>query len=227
MTTPAQPEQPATGPGAPATGEQTATEPTTAPPVDPAGQQPPATGEDGTDWKKHARDWERKSKDNAKRLSDVEQQFAAVRKALGLEGEEDLPEHAQAKLSEAEKRAEEAETRALELAYENTVSRIAATVNADAEALLDSDSFRAAVTEELGDDFDDRELRAAVTKVAKEFAKKPRFAAQRGASRSGADFTGSPGAPPNIDQQIADAEKNRDFGRAIALKRARAAAAGQ
>ena len=214
MTTPAQPETPATGPGAPATGEQTP-EPTT--PVDVQPEQ------DGTDWKKHARTWETKSKANEKKLGEYEQQLNTLKKALGLEAADDLPEHAKQKLTEAEKRAEAAETRAMELAYESTVSRIAATVNADAEALLDSDSFRNAVGEELGEDFDDDDLRKAVTKVAKEFAKKPRFAKQGGASRSGADFTGSPGAPPNIDQQIADAEKNRDFASAIALKRRRTA----
>jgi hypothetical protein len=218
VTTPAQPETPATGPGAPATGEQTP-EPTT--PVD--APQQPATGEDGTDWKKHARSWEKKSKDNERRLSEYEQQLGTLKKALGLEAADDLPEHAKAKLSEAEKRAEAAETRALELAYESTVSRVAATVNADAEALLDSDSFRNAVGEELGEDFDDDDMRKAVAKVAKEFAKKPRFAKSQGSPRSGADFTGSPGAPPNIDQAIADAEKNRDFRTVIALKRRRQA----
>lgn len=218
MTTPAQPEAPATGPGAPATGEQT---PEPATPVD--APQQPATGEDGTDWKKHARNWETKSKANEKRLGEYEQQLNTLKKALGLEGEDDLPEHAKAKLTDAEKRAEAAEERAAELAYESTVTRIAATVNADAEALLDSDSFRSAVGEELGDDFDDDDLRKAVTKVAKEFAKKPRFAKTQGSARSGADFTGSPGAPPNIDQQIAEAEKNRDFRTVIALKRRRQA----
>lgn len=219
MTTPAQPGTPATGPGAPATGEQTV-EPAT--PVTDA--QTPATGEDGTDWKKHARTWETKSKANEKRLSEYEQQLNTLKKALGLEAADDLPEHAKAKLSEAEQRAEAAETRAMELAYESTVSRIAATVNADAEALLDSDSFRSAVGEELGDDFDDDDLRKAVAKVAKDFAKKPRFAKSQGASRSGADFTGSPGAPPNIDQAIADAEKSGDLRQAIFLKRRRASA---
>jgi hypothetical protein len=219
VTTPAQPETPATGPGTPATGEQTP-EPTT--PVTAETQQP-ATGEDGTDWKKYARDWERKSKDNVKKLSEYEQQLNTLKKALGLEGEDDLPEHAKAKLSEAEKRAEEAETRAMELAYESTVSRIAATVNADAEALLDSDSFRNAVGEELGEDFDDDDMRKAVVKVAKEFAKKPRFAKSQGSPRSGADFTGAPSAPPNIDQAIADAEKAGNFSDAIAMKRRRRA----
>jgi len=40
----------------------------------------------------------------------------------------------------------------------------------------------------------------------------------------GADFQGAGGTPPpSLDEQIAEAEKNRDFARAIALKRQRAA----
>lgn len=43
--------------------------------------------------------------------------------------------------------------------------------------------------------------------------------------QSGGDFTGSggPGQAATLDEQIAEAEKNRDFGKAIALKRQRAA----
>lgn len=165
-------------------------------------------------------------KSAAEQASAEQDRLNKVLAALGInaDGEEDLPEHARQRISEYEQRAQEAETRALEMAYASTVTRAATAVGADAEALLDSDSFRDAVGEELGEEFDDAELRAAVEKVAKEFAKKPRFARQQGAARSGADFTGSPGAPPNIDQQIAEAEKKRDFGTAIALKRARARA---
>lgn len=217
MTTPAQPETPVTGPGAPATGEQTP-EPTT--PVT-AETQTPATGEDGTDWKKHARTWESKSKANESALRERDAQLAAMRKALGIESEDDLPEHAKQKLTAAEQRAQEAEEQVAELSYRDAVRSAAPNAGADDEALLDSDSFRAAVGEELGEDFDDAELAKAVAKVAKEFAKKPRFAKAQGSPRSGADFTGAPGAPPNIDQAIADAEKNGKHSDAIALKRRR------
>lgn len=218
MTTPAQPETPATGPGTPATGEQTP-EPTT--PV--TDVQPPATGDDGTDWKKHARTWETKSKANEAALKERDTQLAAMRKALNLETDEDLPEHAKRKLAEYEQKIEEYENKNLEYAYKDAVRSAAPKVGADDEVLLDSDSFRAAVGEELGDDFDDDDMRKAVAKVAKEFAKKPRFAKSQGSPRSGADFTGAPGAPPNIDQAIADAQSKGDFKTAIALKRRRTA----
>jgi hypothetical protein len=114
-------------------------------------------------------------------------------------------------------------------AYENTVIRVARDVGADAEALLDSDSFYHAVREALGEEgFDDDDLKKAVEKHAREYAKKPRFAATQAAPRSGGDFTGGPQAAASIDTQIAEAEKNRDFATAIALKRQRAQAlAGQ
>lgn len=165
-------------------------------------------------------------KQTAQQVTAEQERLNKVLAALGItaDGQEDLPEHAKAKVSEYEQRAQEAEARAVELAYENTVTRVAGTVGADAEALLDSDSFRSAVGDELGDDFGDDDLKKAVAKVAKEFATKPRFAAQRGAARSGADFTGAPASAPNIDQAIADAQSKGDLRAAIALKRARARA---
>lgn len=224
MTTPAQPDQPATGPDAPATGEQTPEQTTTQQqPPKPLGRpntQPepkpsenaepkkPATGEDGPDWKARAREWENRSKANKQQLEQYEQQLASLRKAMGLEGEdgeEDLPEHAQRKLSEAEKAREAAEAERdeikAEVAYEKAVTRIARTANADADALLDSDSFRVAVGEELdriadGDDFTDADLAKAIETVAKEFAKKPRFALTPAPPpRSGGEITGGPPAP--------------------------------
>lgn len=217
MTTPA---QPATGAGAPETGDPS-TEPTAQPTVETVEQ--PATG-DGTDWKARAREWENRSKANNKQLGQYEQQMSAMRKALGIDAEEDLPEHAQQKISEYEQRTEAAEAKAVELAYRDTVRTVAG-ANLDAEALLDSGSFRDAVTEELGDDFTDAELAKAVTKVAKskEFTGSPRFAKHTGAARSGGEFPGGPSSPASIDQQIADAEKAGNHLQVIALKRHRAA----
>ena len=212
MTTPAQPDTGTAG-AAPDTG--------TAPEADPTSEQTaPATGEvnwqaEAEKYKALARKHEQRAKANKQALEE------AQAKGKPAEGEEDW----QAKYEEAQARASEAEVRAVELAYETTVTRIAGTVGADAEALLDSQAFRDAVAEELDDDFDDDDLKAAVEQVAREFATKPRFAAQRGgAGRSGGDFTGAPGAAASIDQQIADAEKRRDFQTAIALKRQKAAA---
>ncbi|WP_067483779.1 hypothetical protein [Actinomadura hibisca] len=213
MTTPVQPD---TGTGdAPDTGTAPTTE---APDID-----APDTGEE-IDWKAEAeknkalaRKHEARAKANKKALDEA---LAKGRPADGEPTVDDLRAQAEADAA----RADAAEARAAELAYETTVTRIARTVGADAEALLDSDSFRSAVVDELDDDdFDDAELRAAVTKVAKQFAKRSRFAASSGPSRSGGEFHGGPGAAASIDQQIADAEKNRDFATAIALKRQRAA----
>lgn len=212
MTTPAQPDTGTAG-AAPDTGTAPETGTTT---------QDAAAATETVDWqaeaekyKALARKHEQRAKTNKQALDDLQA------KAAPAEGEEDW----KAKYEAAEGRASEAEIRAVELTYESTVTRIAGTVGADAEALLDSQSFRDKVAEELDDDgFDDDELKAAVAKHAKEFAKKPRYAAQRASGgASGGDFTGSPGAASSIDQQIADAEKNRDFGTAIALKRQRAA----
>lgn len=216
------PVEPATGTPAPATGD--ASQQPTAPNTDP-GQQP-ATGSD--DWATtfegmspaevkraldNSRKWENRAKTNKAKLDE------ALAKGQPAEGEEDWKTRAE----EADARAEAAEVRAVELAYETTVNRVAREVGADAEALLDSQAFRDAVAEELDDDFDDDDLKAAITAKAKEFVKKPRFAAQRAGGASGGDFTGSPGAAASIDQQIADAEKRKDFQAAIALKRHRAA----
>jgi hypothetical protein len=211
MTTPA---EPATGaPGAPATGS------TSEPPAT-SGQQPATGGQnDATDWATtfegmtpdevkqkldFARKWEKQSKANKTQL---DQLTAAQQAKAGEPTAEDL----QAQLTEATTAREQAEERVAELAYETAVTRIAATAGADPEALLDSDSFRAAVSAELGDDFDDEDLRAAVTKVAKDYAKKPRFAATPAASpRGGADMAG--GTPPpakNRPRSLHEALKSR------------------
>lgn len=193
MTTPA---EPATGtPGAPETGS------TSEPPAN-TGQQPATGGqENATDWatlfegmtpqevKKQlgfARKWENSSKKNFEELE------ALKAKSKQQDGEPTSDDLRQELTSEREKR-EAAEERAALLAYKSTVDSAAAKVGADADALRDSGSFQDAVTELLGDDFDDDDLEAAVTKVAKEYAKKPRFAKQTGPARSGADLPGGPG----------------------------------
>jgi hypothetical protein len=202
MTTPAQPEQSATDSGTPATGEQTP-EQTTAPQQHPKPSENndpprPATGEDGPDWKARAREWETRSKANKQQLAQYEQQLATLKKALGLEsGEEDLPDHIQRKLTEAEQAKEAAEVERdeirAEVAYEKAVARAAKDAGADPDALLDSGSFRAAVGAELDEDgFTDDDLKNAVVKATKEFAKKPRFAANTPPPRSGGEITGGP-----------------------------------
>ena len=200
------PVEPATGTPAPGTGDPS--QQPTAPNPDP-GQQP-ATG--SADWATtfegltpaevkekldHARTWESRAKRNKDALDKL--------KANGKPAEgAPLPEDVQAQLDEAVSAREAAEARAVELTYQTTVTRIAGQVGADAEALLDSQAFRDAVSEELDEDgFDDDELKAAVAKVAKEFAGKPRFsAAPTGPARSGTEINGG---PPGL-RQITEAE---------------------
>lgn len=212
MTTPAQPD---TGAGAaPDTGTG---------PIPTPADTTEATGTDAPDWKAEAEKWqalarkhEERAKANKKALDEA---LAKIRPADGEPTLDDL----RAQLDEATQAREAAEARAAELAYQNTVTQIAAAVGADAEALLDSTSFRDKVADELGEDFDDDELRDAVERLAREFVKKPRFAAHTGPTRSGGEFPGGPAAPASIDQQIAEAQKRRDFTTVIALKRQRAA----
>lgn len=189
MTTPAQPD---TGAGAePDTGS--APEDTTAD----TGQQVDATATDAPDpaaevskWKAQARKHEERAKANKKQLDDL------LAKQQGEPTLEDL----QAQTASERERAEAAEERAAELAYDIAVNRAAAKVGADAEALSDSDRFRREVTEELGDGFDDDDLKAAVQKIAAKFAKDPRFAGGKAPARSGADITGGPGTPRQVTE---------------------------
>lgn len=224
------PDEPATGTPAPDTGD-----PSQQPsPTDDAGQQfaeQPDTG----GWDELIEQW----KSDGLAPGQISERLAASRKHEGrakrykqqldkLNGGGQQPaepeggEDWQAKYEAEQERANTFEGELLETRYENAVNRAAAKVGADAEALLDSQAFRDAVAEQLDEDFDADDLRDAVNKVAKDFARKPRFSAQRGGA-SGGDFTGSPGAAASIDQQIAEAEKNRDFATAIALKRRKAA----
>lgn len=188
MTTPAQPD---TGAGdAPDTGS--APQQQDAPAATDDTRQPDQT-ESATDdvdykaevdkWKALARKHEQQAKTNKKALDDAAKAHA---------GEPTL-EDLQSRLEDADTAREEAEVRLVELAYENAVNRIGTRHGLDVEAALDSDAFRNAVGDELGEDFDDDDLRQAVEKVTKQFAAKPRFAAPNGAApRSGAPMPGAP-----------------------------------
>ena len=147
MTMPAQPDTGAAG-AAPDTG--------TAPTDEAPETTAPDTGEE-VDWqaeaekyKALARKHEQRAKDNRKALAE------AQAKGKPAEGEPSLDD-LRAQLDEVTTAREAAEARAVELAYETTVSRVARDVGADADALLDSQSFRDAVAEELDEDFDDDE----------------------------------------------------------------------
>lgn len=167
------------------------------PPNEPEGQQ--AQDVDSLpDWaQKLIRD---ARKDASKARTSAKQQAAdeatravyeKIGKALGLEADEQIPEHVQQKIAEADERATEAEARAVEAAYRDIVRGAAPGLSLDADALLDSGSFREAVWDELDEEFDEANLAKAVEKIAKrpEF-KKPRFAKALTAARSGSDMPG-------------------------------------
>jgi hypothetical protein len=185
MTTPAQPDTGEAG-AAPDTG--TAPETGTEAPETTA----PDTGEE-IDWKAEAekykalsRKHEKRARDNKAALDD----FQA--KATPAEGEEDW-----------KAKYEEAESRATEVTYKDAVRDAASDAGADYKALIDSQSFRDAVSDQLGEYFDDDELRDAVNTAAKEFAKQDRFrAARTGPARSGTEINGG---PPGL-QQVTEAE---------------------
>jgi hypothetical protein len=126
--------------------------------------------------------------------------LAEISKTLGLdvEGEPTVDDLAK-QLDERQTRINELEAAQTEHAYRDAVRTAASAVSADAEALLDSGSFRDAVAGELGEEFDDDDLKKVVAKIAKEYVKKPRFAKQTAPARSGGEITGGP--PPATKQR--------------------------
>lgn len=146
------------------------------------------------------------------------EKLTKVLAALGLnaDGEE------QVDVETLQAQREEDQTELWSARIELQTLKAAAKHGVKAEALTDSVKF----WESMGDiDPADPEFAGKVdAAIAAAVKANPGLKAPQGAPRSGADFTGSPGSAPNIDQQIAEATKNRDFARAIALKRARAAA---
>jgi hypothetical protein len=198
MTTPT----PDTGTGTPPATGGTPSEPT---PTDP---QAAAPDTDAPDWQAEAEKWKtlaRKHETNAKANKQL------LDKASAATAGEPTVDDLKAQLAELSQAHNAAEERNAELAYSGTVRTLAQAAGADPEALLDSDSFRDAVATELGEDFDDDDLSKAVAKVAKEFAKRPRFAATPAASpRGGADMAG--GTPPpakNRPRSLHEALKSR------------------
>jgi hypothetical protein len=139
--------------------------------------------------------------------------MAEFAKTLGLDtdGEPSVDDLA-AQLEERQTRIQELEATQTEHAYRDAIRTAASTLNADAEALLDSGSFRDAVAEELGDEFDDDELAKAVKKVTAEYAKKPRFALTAAPARSGGEITGGPPAPAKQRPRSLTEALNREYG---------------
>lgn len=217
MTTPA---QPATGDPVPATGDASPTTTEEISPEEPTTAQP-ATGTD--EWAStfdgmtpaevqralnNSRKWEARAKQNKQALDDFQTKNTVI-----PEGEP-TPDDWKAKLADSNDRADAAEARAAEMAYRDTIRSLAPKAKADAEALLDSSAFRDAIVAELGDDFDDDDLAAAVEKHAKQFAKQARFAIAAASptptppppppARGSGEFPGASGAgQPITEEQLA------------------------
>lgn len=182
-------------------------DPATPPAADPTTGAPPATqtvtppAQDGdTDWKAEARKHEQRAKQN----------FAAV---------EELAKLKASMMSDQEKAVAAAKTEGQVEAAKGFGAKLAAVAfkAAVAEAGLKlGDALDLIDTSQFVDDkgeVDEAAIKKAVAKLAKALPQAP--------AAAGADFQGAggAGAPPNIDQQIADAEKAGNHALAISLKR--------
>jgi hypothetical protein len=140
---------------------------------------------------------------NAKKQAaeEAKQQLTTeIAKALGLNpDDEPTVESLTAELQDLRQENEQLNAQQTENFYRDLVRTTAAGLNADAEVLLDSASFRDAVQSELDDDFNDEQLTAAVKKVTAEYAKQARFQKQTAPARSGGEITGGP--PPATKQR--------------------------
>lgn len=106
-----------------------------------------------------------------------QQLLADISKMLGLsEDAEPTIDDLKQQLEERQQLIDELRANQTEHMYQNFVRSAAGDLGADADALLDSTSFREAVQEELDEEFTDEDLADAVKKVAAVYAKKPRFA---------------------------------------------------
>jgi hypothetical protein len=223
MTMPLEPQ----APGAPA-GQQPegGQQPAAAPPQEP--QQPSTQTQDVSqlpDWaqkiiadtRAEAARHRTEKKAATEQVSAEQARVAAILKAAGINADGEEQPDPEALASQLEERGTELWSKSVELeTYHSAVKH-----GVKAEALTDSVAFWEAVGEL---DPSDPEFAAGVdAAIAAAVKANPGLKVPQGAARSGADFTGSPGAPPNIDQQIAEATEKKDFRTAIALKRRRMA----
>lgn len=187
------------------TPDPNATAPATEPDTTPAPAAPPveAPAQEETDWKAEARKWEKRAKENSKAADELDK----VRKASMSEQEKAV------EVAKAEGRTAAAQEFGRRLAAAEFRAAIAAKGLDLGEALELIDTTR--FVDESGE-VDEKAIKAAVAKLAKAIPQAP--------AAGGADFQGAGGqTPASLDQQIAEAEKARDYQRAIALKRQRAA----
>lgn len=222
MSTPMQPVDPAANPTPPVT-------PTPAPPAPvPAPPAPPAdTAADIARLTKEleaARAEAAKSRVNAKEQAAKDARAELLRQLSGDAEQPLTPEQLQQQLADARNTGTAAQQAAAAAAIELSVYRTAQRLGADAERLLDSRTFADQIDALDVDPTDTAAFTAAVTeKVNAALAANPALRVMA-AGRSGGDFSGGSGsAPLDIDAQIEEATKKRDFARVIALKRQRAA----
>ena len=166
------PVEPVVTPPAPAAPVPTPPAPAPAAPVEPAPAQA-----DGTDWKAESRKWEDRSKANAQAAKDLEKlQQAAM---------SDQEKAVAAAKAEGRTAAEaEARTTAVELAVFRTASK----AGGDPDALLDSNSFLAAVAQ-----IDPKDSAAVVKAITDAVKANPKLAAAPAAGASGPALPGGPG----------------------------------
>lgn len=141
------------------------------------------------------------------------QLMAEISKAVGLDpNAEPTVDDLKTQLEELRTENSELQASQTESTYRDIVRTAATTANADADALLDSAGFLAAVQDELDAEFTDDDLAKAVAKVAKEYAKKPRFAKTTAPARSGGEIPGGPPAPTKQRPKSLNEAIRRDYG---------------
>lgn len=158
-----------------------------------------------------------KTRETARRNAAEEARAARDREiavALGLATDEPIDP---AKLTEQVEQSQHAAWTAI---TEAQIWRVAGKLGGDAEALLDSMSFRAAVEEIDGDDPRAPEfLEALKTKVTEALERNPGLKAGGATSGPRPDPSqGARGAGPTLDSRIAEAQTKGDWLRVISLQ---------
>jgi hypothetical protein len=168
-----------------------------------------------TDTRAEAAKHRTEKKATAEQVSAEQAKLNKVLSALGLNAEGQEAPDPEALASQLEERQTELWSKSIEL----ETHRLADKHGVKPGALTDSVKF----WEAMGDvDPSDPEFATKVDAAIADAVKaNPGLKATQGSPRSGADFTGAPSAPPNIDQAIEDAQSKGDFRTAIALKRRR------
>jgi hypothetical protein len=221
MTMPTEPQ----APGAPEAGQQNSgQQPAAAAPPNP--QQPSTETQDVsqlpdwaqkiiTDTRAEAAKHRTEKKATVEQVSAERAKLDKVLTALGLNPDGQEAPDPEALAAQLEERQTELWSKSIEL----ETHRLADKHGVKPGALTDSVKFWEAMGEV---DPSDPEFAAKVDAAIADAVKaNPGLKAPQGSPRSGADFTGAPSAPPNIDQAIADAEDKKDYRTAIALKRRR------